>query len=440
MSFPDDTGRARVGLIAQPHGGAIVPAWRLFVTTCLFMIGASSAPVGATPPPQPSSPFIQGQTDRQGWESWFGALTGDYRDGAWYWSGQRSLPNPGSCNSAPPFISGDWTAGCFAAQQRLAASDVRRKTEPDYRLGWNSQPPVASVPAPTVASGMPAPQALTTPQQRQGNATPTQPPSATREWTINPSRREVNGLWNAYVDKSTIERIGSTVKIWGLFDRLSAPYGQEVIDPSWPPGQRARSTLFRVEYDCRSRLARTVYWGEFSEHMGRGMLIEGGPEESNSATGRWAPISLNEGERDLMDIIACSAPGETDSPVMHVPVSAAESSGAVSIQPCKIDWRQCKNTFDLAINYERFFEIPTSCKAAANRKAEYGTPVWPGFSSGGPFGNIRAGDQVVNGLVLVIEPDAQFQNEFGAMVHSTVFCQYDLKTKTVVSVSIEKRK
>ena len=158
MSFPDDTGRARVGLIPQPHGGAIVPAWRLFVTACLFMIGASSAPVGATPPPQQSSLFIQGQTDRQGWESWFGALTGDYRTGAWYWSGQRSLPKPGSCNAAPVFTSSDWTAGCFAAQQKLAASDVRRKTEPDYRLGWNSLPSAPSSPAQTIIGGATATQ------------------------------------------------------------------------------------------------------------------------------------------------------------------------------------------------------------------------------------------------------------------------------------------
>ena len=154
MSFPNDTGRARVELILQPHGGAIVPAWRLFVTACLIMIGASSAPVGATPPPQPSSPFIQGQTDRQGWESWFGALTGDYRDGAWYWSGQRSLPNPGSCNAAPPFAGGDWTAGCFAAQQKLAPSDARRKTEPDYRFGWNN-PEVSSGAQPTASDLQP---------------------------------------------------------------------------------------------------------------------------------------------------------------------------------------------------------------------------------------------------------------------------------------------
>jgi hypothetical protein len=32
---------------------------------------------------------------------------------------------------------GDWTAGCLAAKRILAPSDVRRKTEPEYRAGWN---------------------------------------------------------------------------------------------------------------------------------------------------------------------------------------------------------------------------------------------------------------------------------------------------------------
>jgi hypothetical protein len=47
--------------------------------------------------------------------------------------------------------------GCVAAQQRLAPSDVRRKTEPDYRLGWNSSPEergVANLP-PTQSAGRP---------------------------------------------------------------------------------------------------------------------------------------------------------------------------------------------------------------------------------------------------------------------------------------------
>lgn len=101
-----------------------------------------SAPVPLTPSPtaatapspsesQPSAAFRQGQADRQGWEAWFGSQAGDYRAGADYWAAHRSTPNRGSCSAAPPSTGADWTAGCFAAQQKLAAEDVRRKTEPE---------------------------------------------------------------------------------------------------------------------------------------------------------------------------------------------------------------------------------------------------------------------------------------------------------------------
>ena len=104
-------------------------------------------PVPTVAPPresQPSATYRQGQADRQRWETWFGTLTGDYRSGAEYWAGNRSVLNPVSCNAAPSSTGADWTAGCIAAQQRLTDSDVRRKTEPDYRRGWNNPTQPAS--------------------------------------------------------------------------------------------------------------------------------------------------------------------------------------------------------------------------------------------------------------------------------------------------------
>jgi hypothetical protein len=89
---------------------------------------------GAQPPPA----FEQGLADRRAWETWFSSLSGPYREGAFYWSSQRSLPNPGSCVLPNGSSLGDWTNGCLAAQQRLAPSDARRRSEPAYRLGWNS--------------------------------------------------------------------------------------------------------------------------------------------------------------------------------------------------------------------------------------------------------------------------------------------------------------
>jgi hypothetical protein len=40
------------------------------------------------------------------------------------------------------------------------------------------------------------------------------------------------------------------------------------------------------------------------------------------------------------------------------------------------------------------------------------------------------------GTAILIERDAQFQNEFGAMVHSRVICNYDLRAESVIGVVI----
>jgi len=106
---------------------------------------ATIAPAVRAPSTMPSSQeaavstraYADGRRDRIIWERWFGGLpVGTYRDGAFFWSGERSKPNPGSCDSP----NGDkmWASGCNAARSLLAPFDIRRKTEPDYWWGWNS--------------------------------------------------------------------------------------------------------------------------------------------------------------------------------------------------------------------------------------------------------------------------------------------------------------
>jgi hypothetical protein len=112
-------------------------AWRVANGTIISENGSvltSHADPLASSSVATTTAYEQGRNDRIAWESWFNSLSGDYRAGAFYWSGERSLPRPGSCASPKP----EFTAGCVAAQGRLAASDARRKTEPDYRAGWNS--------------------------------------------------------------------------------------------------------------------------------------------------------------------------------------------------------------------------------------------------------------------------------------------------------------
>ena len=118
--------------------------------TAIVLAVAVVNPVHADP-----SLFEQGRQDRAAWEQWFNGLQGDYKTGAFFWSSQRSLSNPGSCKQ----VDDDFYAGCTAAKTRLSASDTRRKTEPDYKAGWNAYNTPAAAPAttPPSAASPPAP-------------------------------------------------------------------------------------------------------------------------------------------------------------------------------------------------------------------------------------------------------------------------------------------
>ena len=108
---------------------------------------------------EPSAAFQDGLADRRTWERWFASLTGDYREGAYYWSSERSSPKPGPCYGQG--YSRDFVEGCANAKEVLAPTDVRRNSQPDYKAGWNSylEPPTSpsrSQAAPTEAPGMQA--------------------------------------------------------------------------------------------------------------------------------------------------------------------------------------------------------------------------------------------------------------------------------------------
>lgn len=108
---------------------------------------APSVPPAAYPAPapadsawlQPSKAYLDGQQDRRVWEAWIGGLSGGMREGAEWWAGIRSSARPPQCSAAPS--ASDQQAavvGCNAARVRLAPSDRRRRSEPDYRQGWNN--------------------------------------------------------------------------------------------------------------------------------------------------------------------------------------------------------------------------------------------------------------------------------------------------------------
>jgi hypothetical protein len=96
-------------------------------------------PTTIAPTPTASSMFQRGLADRTAWENWLLKLDGDKRAGAEDWASQRSISHPGACIGTPAFV-----AGCNQAKPRLAPCDILRKSEPDYKLGWNSFPETPS--------------------------------------------------------------------------------------------------------------------------------------------------------------------------------------------------------------------------------------------------------------------------------------------------------
>ncbi len=97
--------------------------------------GASSVkpPINSVLPDEQSQSFQEGRANRTTWEHWFATLAGDARLGAEYWTGERSKRKPGNCMGTPDFQN-----TCLVARQWLAGPDTKRKTDPQYRWGWNS--------------------------------------------------------------------------------------------------------------------------------------------------------------------------------------------------------------------------------------------------------------------------------------------------------------
>jgi hypothetical protein len=115
------------------------------------------------------------------------------------------------------------------------------------------------------------------------------------------------------------------------------------------------------------------------------------------------------------------------------PANRSSTPQVPKIADCSSDWTKCSDNADLVNNYSNWTHVQASCKVEASRQARYGTPVWPW----GVFGSFYKGNTyITSGTAIAVEPDAQFQNGFGAMVHSQVTCTYDLRAERVLSVDI----
>jgi hypothetical protein len=112
------------------------------------------------------------------------------------------------------------------------------------------------------------------------------------------------------------------------------------------------------------------------------------------------------------------------------------SAKQTAANPCVSDWAKCADNSDMANHNSSWSSAQVACKDEAADRAKYGTPEWPWFA----FSSFYPGTNYsTTGIATLIEPDAKFQNGFGAMARSRVICQYDLRTKKVISVAISGR-
>ncbi|MGE0278652.1 MAG: type IV secretory system conjugative DNA transfer family protein [Nitrospiraceae bacterium] len=88
--------------------------------------------------PATSAAFQDGLRDRSNWERWFSTLSGDAREGANFWAGERSKSNPGSCYGGKGQWSVEYRKFCIGAKDFLDKVDARRRSESEYWRGWNN--------------------------------------------------------------------------------------------------------------------------------------------------------------------------------------------------------------------------------------------------------------------------------------------------------------
>jgi hypothetical protein len=103
-----------------------------------------------------------------------------------------------------------------------------------------------------------------------------------------------------------------------------------------------------------------------------------------------------------------------------------------TVPTCRSDWTKCADNSDMVNNYKGMTVAQDDCMFEATKQAMYGTPEWPW---GYHFSHFYRGNDFSTGIVTLIEPDAKFQNGFGAMARTRVVCSYDLRNKKTLWVT-----
>ena len=111
----------------------------------------------------------------------------------------------------------------------------------------------------------------------------------------------------------------------------------------------------------------------------------------------------------------------------------ADAEQAV-VDACRDDWHRCKDNAMLVNEAHIYASAVVACKQEADQEARYGHPDLPFLA----FGHFNSGDSYIkSGVMILREPDAGFQNGFGATARVTVTCWYDMNKQAVVDMQLD---
>lgn len=111
-----------------------------------------------------------------------------------------------------------------------------------------------------------------------------------------------------------------------------------------------------------------------------------------------------------------------------------KASEPAAITECRSDWKKCTTGDDILRHYKSQHgtgaKLAFECQWEAKKRARYGEPQWPDR----PF--IEGFLDKNNGIVILTEDDAKFQNGFGVYGKTRVLCTFDLNQDRVTDIQL----
>ena len=106
--------------------------------------------------------------------------------------------------------------------------------------------------------------------------------------------------------------------------------------------------------------------------------------------------------------------------------------------PCAKDYKLCKDNLDILDNSGAWPEASAKCKRAAKENA-ISKIDWGGMLELNFTYTDSTDSGVKDGVIIIADKVAMYENEFGGKVKKTTICTYNLETKEVENIETRER-